>query len=255
MCIEPFFLDATPRDRVLMYISVAANSIVMAFCAGYLLVEYGASGITWPYILTAVVVGYFIADFASGLVHWGLDTWFDQELLGRAVAIAREHHTHPQNILGYGFWEHATLGSAPSALVIGVASVATACCPVSAFGYSLMIFWFITSTCLFFGTGFHNLAHRRPKSPLLRLAQQLRLVITPEHHWVHHRSDQIIRYCVINGWANYVCDGLGVWRGLERLICAVTGARPRRDDLEWQRRYKETGTLIALPRSVGNAEM
>jgi hypothetical protein len=28
---------------------------------------------------------------------------------------------------------------------------------------------------------------RRSKSPLLRLAQKLHLVITPEHHWVHHR--------------------------------------------------------------------
>jgi ubiquitin-conjugating enzyme E2 variant len=82
---------------------------------------------------------------------------------------------------------------------------------------------------------------------VLRLAQKLHLVVTPEHHWVHHRSDQIIRYCVINGWANYVCDSLRIWRGLEWLVRALTGAQPRRDDLEWQRRYKETGTL-AIPR-------
>ena len=28
-------------------------------------------------------------------------------MFGRAVSIAREHHTHPRNILGYGFLEHS----------------------------------------------------------------------------------------------------------------------------------------------------
>ena len=44
---------------------------------------------------------------------------------------------------------------------------------------------------------------------------------------MHHRSDQIIRCCVINGWANYVYDPLRIWRGLEWLVSALTGAEPR----------------------------
>jgi len=102
-----------------------------------------------------------------------------------------------------------------------------------------MLVWLITSACLFFGTSFHNLGHRNASSRFLRAAQQLHLVITPQHHWVHHRRDQTVRYCVINGWANYPCDLLRFWRGLEWLVHALTGAAPRRDDLEWQRRYRE----------------
>jgi len=240
---RPFFLESTPFERCCMRVSVGANLAVIAFCAGYLLLENRSSGITWPFIGVGLLVGYLIADFASGLVHWGMDTWFDETVLGRAVAIAREHHTHPQHILAYGFLEHATLGSAPSAVFIGLAALVTASCTISPISYFFMIIWLIMSTCLFFGTSFHNLGHRRPRSAFTRIAQKMHLVISPEHHWVHHRDGQIIRYCVINGWANYLCDGLHVWRGLERFVQILTGARPRKDDLDWQRRYEETGTL------------
>jgi hypothetical protein len=83
----------------------------------------------------------------------------------------------------------------------------------------------------------HNLAHRPARSAIMRLAQRFHLVCPPAHHWVHHRQ-QTIHYCVVNGWANYLCDGFYVWRGLERVIAAVTGLVPRADDLEWQRNYR-----------------
>jgi plasmanylethanolamine desaturase len=118
--------------------------------------------------------------------------------------------------------------------------------PVSAVSYALMILWLVNSTCMLFGTSFHNLAHRPARSAIMRLAQRLHLVCPPSHHWVHHRN-QTIHYCVVNGWANYVCDGLYVWRGLERVIQALTGIVPRADDLEWQRHYRETG-ILADPR-------
>ena len=244
--VHACFAEGTPRERWLMRVSVGANLAVMLFCGAYLVFEYQESGATWFYIAGAMLAGYFVADFASGLVHWGIDTWFSARVLGRAVAIAREHHTHPQHILEYGFLENSALGSAPSAVFIGAASIVTAALQTSVLTYGLMIVWLITSTCLFFGTSIHNLGHRRSASRLLWLLQKLHLIITPEHHWVHHRSDQVVRYCVVNGWANYVCDALRVWRGLEWLVQSLTGAIPRRDDLEWQRHYKESGALPGL---------
>jgi hypothetical protein len=237
--IVPFFADATPSERRVMRACVAANLCVIAFCAGYLALGMTASGMTWLHALAAAVVGYFMADLASGFVHWGMDTWFDERFFGRAVWIAREHHTHPQHILGYGFLEQATLGSAPSAVFIGAAALGTALFPLSPATCGLMVVWLLVATCLFFGTSFHNLCHRRPRSRLVRLAQKGRLLVPPADHWAHHRGDQTIRYCVINGWANHLCDRLRLWRGLERLVKKLTGAEPRRDDVEWQRRYRE----------------
>jgi ubiquitin-conjugating enzyme E2 variant len=242
--VKPYFAERTRRAHRIMLASVGANLVIMAFCVGYLLMEHLASGATWLQILAALLLGYFVADFASGVVHWAMDTWFDERLLGRVIAIAREHHTHPPNILGYDFLDHSALGSAPSAVVIGPLSVLTALFPVSVGTYSLMIVWATASTCLLFGTSFHNLAHRPARSRLLRLAQKAHLVITPKHHAAHHRSPQTIRYCVINGWANVLCDRLRVWRALEWLVHRLTGAEPRRDDEDWQHRFRRTGTVL-----------
>jgi ubiquitin-conjugating enzyme E2 variant len=243
--ITPFFLAAKPGEIFKMRLCVGGNIAVLAGCLVYLALQAGPSGVTWPAVLAALLVGYFLADFASGVVHWGLDTWFDDASLGRAVAIAREHHTHPQHILGYGFLEHAALGSFPSLLVIGPAALATALSPAGPASYCLMIVWALISGCLLFGTSFHNLGHRPAKSRAILLLQRLRLVVTPNYHWVHHRSDQVVRYCVINGWANYPCDKLRVWRGMEWVVRVVTGARPRFDDHAWQRQFRETGRLVA----------
>jgi plasmanylethanolamine desaturase len=249
---RPFFMESTPYERWVMRVSVGTNLALITSCASYLLLEHKSSGITWPYIIVGVLVGYLIADFASGLVHWGMDTWFSENVFGRAIAIAREHHTHPQHVLAYGFMEHATLGSAPSAVFIGFAAFITASCVISPLSYFFMIVWLITSTCLFFGTSFHNLGHRRAKSAFVRFVQKMHLIISPKHHWVHHSDGQVIRYCVINGWANYLCDRLHVWRGLEWFVQMLTGAVPRRDDLEWQRRYDKTGTLVRTSHTETN---
>jgi hypothetical protein len=242
--VRPLFAEATAAEIRLMRICVGANLGVIASCAAYLVLQRDASGIAWPHILAALAAGYFAADFASGLVHWSMDTWFDERILGRAVAIAREHHTHPQHILGYSFLEHATLGSAPSAVVVGIASLVTALLPPSVATYCLMLVWLVVSSCLLFGTSFHNLCHRGSTSPVVRLARKARLIVAPDHHWMHHRT-QTIHYCVINGWANPLCDRLLVWRRLERLVQAASGAVPRRDDRDWQRRCAQRGSLTA----------
>jgi ubiquitin-conjugating enzyme E2 variant len=252
MTQQPYFTESTPHEERMMWMFVGGNFLVMLGCGGYVVAAFGAAGVTWPAILAAVVVGWFVADFSSGLVHWGLDTWFDERSLGRAVAIAREHHTHPQHILGYRFIEHSALGSAPSVVLVGAAAALTALLPVSVAAWCAMVVWLITASCLFFGTSFHNLAHKPSRSALIRFGQWIGLLIRPEEHWAHHRGDQTIRYCVINGWANRVCDPLCVWRMLERLVQALTGAAPRRDDLVWQRRYKETGTLFEPPRPLNS---
>src|SRR3954452_21092592 len=183
--IRPFFSAATSGEILIMRVFVIANLLVVAFCAGYLLLEHGPSKVAWPYALSALALGYFWADFASGLVHWGMDTWFNQQTFGRAVAIAREHHTHPQHILGYGFLENATLGSAPSAVVIGALSLITALLPVSTLTYCAMVIWFVISACLLFGTNFHNLCHRRQRSLLVQFPRRIGLLIAPADHWEH----------------------------------------------------------------------
>ncbi|WP_456319363.1 fatty acid desaturase CarF family protein [Bradyrhizobium diazoefficiens] len=186
------------REIIITRLCCAADAVVILCCAIYLVECYHAAGLRWPWLIVALLIGYFLADFFSGLVHWAVDTWLDEGVLGRGIAMTREHHTHPSHVLLYEFLDQASLGAAPSAVVVGIAAAITALFPVSALTYALMIVWFVIATCMLFGMSFHNLAHWRVRPPLLRMAQRLHLVCSPEHHLRHHR-DHTVRYCVING--------------------------------------------------------
>src|SRR6202035_99336 len=176
MQITPFFKDASPTVTWVMRLFVGANIAVIAFCAVYLVRHFSVAGFGWPAMLATALAGYFLADFVSGVVHWSMDTWFDERTFGRAIAIAREHHTHPHHIHGYGFLDYASLGSTPSVVFFGFALLVTILFPVSAATYALMIVWFVNATCMLFGTSFHNLAHRPARSAIMRSAQRLHLV-------------------------------------------------------------------------------
>src|SRR5258708_34504702 len=116
MQTTPFFKDATPTVTWTMRFFVGANIAVILYCAVYLVRHFAASGLGSPAILATALAGYFLADFTSGVVHWGMDTGFDERILGRAIAPAREPHTHPHHVPGYGILDTASLGPQPSAV-------------------------------------------------------------------------------------------------------------------------------------------
>jgi plasmanylethanolamine desaturase len=246
--IIPYYAQSTVREDHTMWTCVIANGLVVGLCGLYVAMAYAALQPAAITTLLALFVGYFLSDVASGLVHWATDTWFSERQFGRLIAIAREHHTHPSHILGYRFLENSTLGSFPSALFIGPLAIWIAFLPRSELLYAIMIVCFLISLTLFFGTSLHNIGHRKAKSPAIKLGQKLGLFITPAYHHVHHSGDQTTRYCTVNGWANPLLDRIGFWRGLERLISAVTGAVPREDDVRWQSHYRDTGEMIAIHR-------
>ena len=112
MQTTPVFKDATPREVRTMQFWIGGNIAVILFCASWLICYFTVAGLSLPYLTAALLAGYFLADFSSGAVHWAMDTWFDERTMGRAIAITREHHTHPDHV--YGFLENASFGSAPA---------------------------------------------------------------------------------------------------------------------------------------------
>jgi hypothetical protein len=232
------FVKCSTRTATVCWASIVGTvALVLSLCA-WLLLHTGAIGACWS-VPMSLVVGYFLADLVSGVVHWGLDTWFDEtSRIDRAVRIAREHHSHPSHILGYNFRDYAGFSSLPALLSVGPVAVAL----VLAGGGSTLAFHGVVICVvilvgLLFGSHTHALGHRKSNSRVVRALQRMHLLLSPEHHGVHHSGGHDIRYCAVSGWANYFCDAVGFWRELEHFVVRLTGAEPRAHDLQWMRMY------------------
>uniref|UniRef100_A0A8B9GZB4 Lipid desaturase domain-containing protein n=1 Tax=Astyanax mexicanus TaxID=7994 RepID=A0A8B9GZB4_ASTMX len=68
----------SPGKRCQEWISVVLCFALMAFNFFHLLAHFHL-GHVW-YIVLGIVAGILTADFASGLVHWGADTWGSVDL-------------------------------------------------------------------------------------------------------------------------------------------------------------------------------
>lgn len=232
----PFYSESTRGERCMMYLCIGGNILVICFCVLWLLMNGRAANLPVWGVAVAALAGYFLADVVSGLVHWVTDTWFhDGSPFGRWFAIAREHHTHPEHILSYSFYEHATVGSVPSTFIIGPVAVLTSLQTPTSIVAAWMLVYLVIAICGFFGTTLHNLGHFHTESRFVRFAQRWHLVLSAGHHDEHHSAGHTVRYCTVNGWANYLLDGLKVWRGLEYVIHRFTGAIPRENDEAWRR--------------------
>jgi len=69
--------------------------------------------------------------------------------------------------------------------------------------------------------------------------------MSPQHHCQHHRGRHDERYCLVNGWADLVCDYFRFWRVLERLIERPPERIPRGNDRIWMKRFGRTRYEIA----------
>lgn len=187
-----------------------------------------------PLALAGALVGALAADALTGLVHWSCDTWGDERTpwLGPMLIRAfREHHESPGRMLEHD-WIHVNrepclaAAAAWGLLWLPAARHALAAHP---FGYALL--------CAFITYGaaanqLHAWAHVDRPPALVRLAQRCGLVLSPARHARHHRSQGTQAYCISTGWLNPLLDRTGFWRGLERTLSRLTGARTRIGRLE-----------------------
>lgn len=183
-------------------------------------------------VLGAAAVGFVVSDLVSGLVHWLFDTWGSPKtpVLGKNFIIPfRVHHLDPKDITRHGFIAtngHNCLVSLPPLAACLFLPLDTAWGPP--------LVTLIVMMCLgVFGTNqFHKWAHMEHPPAVVGTLQKLGLILGPDHHDVHHTRPYAAHYCITTGWLNRPLDRIGFFRGLEKVITAVTGAQPRRDDLK-----------------------
>ena len=114
----PLYLECTRGQSLATWAGAVLNAAIVAWCASWLLIHAQARP-TGLVLLVIVLVGVFLGDLFTGFVHWMTDTWFDEVMLTRVVSIAREHHLHPYNIVGYSFRDYVGYTSWPAVMMFG----------------------------------------------------------------------------------------------------------------------------------------
>ncbi|KAL5020853.1 hypothetical protein ScPMuIL_001143 [Solemya velum] len=196
----------------------------------------------WYYILGAALLGILTADFMSGLVHWGADTWgsVDLPIFGKAfIRPFREHHIDPTSITRHDFIE--TNGDNFAVTLFGLASIAyrfvtytpeeiQATYNWQCYVFLLAIFVSVTNQC-------HKWSHTYFGLPVyITVLQDLHIILPRQHHRIHHVSPHDTYYCITTGWLNYPLEKINFWPICENIIETVTGYKPRSDDMKWAKK-------------------
>lgn len=173
-------------------------------------------------ILGQLVLGWLIADFLGGALHWLEDRVLSERMpiVGAAIVVPnRRHHREPMAFASGSFIDR-NLNTMLAALILSAAWVCLG-------GVSLT--WATASIGGLLSAQVHYLAHQpRSRNRALRVAQEIGLLQSSAHHAGHHRPPSDRRYCVLTDWLNPIVDSVGLWAWLERGL-RVVGIRAGAD--------------------------
>src|SRR4029079_18124195 len=176
----------------------------------------------WIGIGLAAVAGYILSDILSGVVHWAGDTVGDETtpIFGpNFVKPFRFHHVDPEDITRHDFVEtngHNCIVAAPVLMLVlfmlpGTTGPLFYACVVIA----------CTALFVFCTNQFHKWAHTKTPAGWVRLLQRANLILSPEHHVVHHTAPRDKYYCITVGWMNPVLDKIRFCRFMEAVFTRI----------------------------------
>lgn len=182
-------------------------------------------------VFWALLTGYVLADFASGFVHWACDRFGteDTPLLGpNFIKPFRHHHVDPKAITHHDFIETNGNNSIVTLPMMGLAWLI----PVSS-TWGLFMFTSLTSLAfwIFLTNQFHKWSHQhREEVPwVIQRLQDAKIVMSVDHHQMHHTAPHDSYYCITSGWLNRPLDAINFWGRAELLVERIFQVKPYQD--------------------------
>jgi ubiquitin-conjugating enzyme E2 variant len=230
----PVHYTLTTAQRLTSTLAIVAATAAAAALAGR--VALHGDLLHWWSPLAALA-GIAAADFGSGLVHWGADTWGRDDLpvLGHRLLVPfRIHHINPDDFLRRQFVDtngEVAWIAAPVLLLLLAMPIADATgAAVALFGLAFCGIGMMTNQI-------HQWAHMPSPPRLVAALQDAGVLLGRVAHAAHHRRPYDGDYCITTGWCNAVLEALGFFRRLEAVITSLTGVRARHDDRRYEDRY------------------
>lgn len=232
--------DSTPAERIGGGYSAGQRAVetasVLLLFAGvaWMGARLAGTASAWwiaPVGLCAFALSALLADLISALVHWGCDTWgsIDTPVLGRAfIRQFREHHVDPEEINRHDFVEtngtNAGLSLLPLLVTRALPFEPSHPTPLSlglqVGGVGVALFVTLTSQA-------HKWAHAPHVHPLVAALQRAGVLLSREHHAVHHLAPHLHNYAITGGWIDALLERGRVFRRIERLVTRLTGVEAR----------------------------
>lgn len=171
--------------------------------------------------LGAAGVGLLAADFASGLFHWSIDNYPDEntKFIGPLAKSFQDHHRSSgmdQTSVWMNILPSATVMAAPMlALAAFTPQYAVASAALAFTGGGVL------------AQASHRWSHMTNPPGLARVLQKAGVAQSAENHARHHEAPFDEHYCIVNGALNGVLARTNFWRHMERGVFKLTGAEPR----------------------------
>jgi ubiquitin-conjugating enzyme E2 variant len=207
-------------------------------------------------ILIEGIATIMLADFVAGIVHWLQDAYGTEEtpVVGPLlIRINIVHHHYPRFFTRLTWWQ-----SSWDLLLIGAALLAAAWW-AGLLTWQVWLFAIVSVNA----NQVHKWAHRTrtENGPVISFLQDIRVLLTPHQHAIHHTDPKNTFYCPVTNLVNPLLERLRFWTRVEIMIWRATGRRHRRDTSNrgkgpgpnWLSAYRAPGLKDNFPALVPTA--
>jgi hypothetical protein len=205
--------------RMLELLGIATFVVLAFLIAGDVYRGPATFGYLWLLPILAILA-YLAADLVSGFVHFLADNFgsADTPIVGpNFIGPFRDHHADPKGITQNDFVDtngnNSLVSILPMLLVWLVVSIGTTFA-----GYLFGAFFHFLCLAVFLTNQFHKWAHAQSSPACAVWLQRKGIILSKEHHDIHHESPYHTYYCITVGIWNPLLDRIRFFERAERLL-------------------------------------